>query len=361
MENMGNTAKAENIKDKKNRYILSMMFFVILVGTTFYLLLKDCNFGDIADAVRGAEYSYLFLSVVMAIIYISGEGQCLNIIVKSLKGKASKLSCFTYGCIDFYFCAVTPSATGGQPVAAYYMAKDGVSVSTSTIALLLNTIQYKVVLLVLGIIVMVFKFGDLFGDFWFTFMFIFGVVANIITVGFCLTAVFSKALLNKIVYKSVNFLVKIKIIRNRRKALLKYEHHFKDYACSAEYIKSNPAVNVKVFFVCLVQRLALFSIAYFIYRSFGSEGSSFFDLLAIQVAVAMAVDSLPLPGGVGAAEAFTLELFTTIYGVGKVATATLLTRGISYYFCLLVSGAFFVANHIRLIKVGKRQIKKGEL
>lgn len=361
MENKGNTEKVDNIKEKRNRYILSMVFFVALVGATFYLLLKDCNFNDIADAVKGAEYKYLILSVIMAVVYISGEGQCLNIIVKSLKGKTSRLSCFTYGCIDFYFCAVTPSATGGQPVAAYYMAKDGVSVATSTIALLLNTIQYKLVLLVLGIVVMIFKFGDLFGDFWFTFMFIFGVIANIITVALCLTAVFSKALLNKIVYKTVNFLVRIKIIRNRRKALLKYEHHFKDYEGSAEYIKNNPMVNIKVFFVCLVQRLALFSIAYFIYRSFGSEGSSFFDLLAIQVAVAMAVDSLPLPGGVGAAEAFTVELFTTIYGVGKVATATLLTRGISYYFCLLVSGVFFVANHIRLIKIGKRRIKKGEL
>ena len=146
----------------------------------------------------------------------------------------------------------------------------------------------------------------------------------------------------------------MRIIRNRRKALLKYENQFKDYNSSAEYIKNNPMVNVKVFFVCLIQRIALFSIAYFVYKSFNIQGdASFFDLLAIQVAVAMAVDSLPLPGGVGAAEAFTLQLFTAVYGAGLVNTATLLTRGISYYLCLLISGVFFITNHIRHIKIGK--------
>ena len=345
---MENLQKDNVIKEKKNRYFLSMMFFVLLVTATFYLLLKDCDFDNIINAVKGAEYRYLILSVIMAVIYVAGEGQCLNIIIKSLKGKANRFLCFIYGCIDFYFCAVTPSATGGQPVAAYYMSKDGVSVATSTIALLLNTIQYKLVLIVLGITAMIFKFSILLDNFWFTFMFVFGIVANIITIIVCLAAIFSKSLLDKVVYKVINGLVRIKLIRNRRKVVTKYEHQFKDYEKSAEYIKNNPMVNVKVFLVCLVQRVALFSIAYFIYKSFGIEGNvTFIDLLAIQVAVAMAVDSLPLPGGVGAAEAFTVQLFTMVYGSDLVATATLLTRGISYYFCVLVSGIFFIINHIR--------------
>lgn len=358
---MGNPQN-DNIKEKKNKYILSMIFFVALVGATFYLLLKDCDFADIINSVKGARYQYLILSIIMAFVYVAGEGQCLNIIIKSLKGKASRVLCFTYGCIDFYFCAVTPSATGGQPIAAYYMSKDGVSVATSTIALLLNTIQYKLVLVMLGFIVMIFKFDILNKSFWFTFMFIFGVIANILTIAVCLTAIFSKSLLNRVVYKTVNVLVKIKIIRNRRKFLMKYENQFKDYENSAQYIKDNPIVNVKLFMICFVQRIALFSIAYFVYKSFIFDGgASFFDLMAIQVAVAMAVDSLPLPGGVGAAEAFTVQLFTTVYGSGLVATATVLTRGISYYFCLLICGLFFIANHIRHIKIGRNKIKKGEI
>jgi len=354
---MNNVEKVDDIKEKKNRYALSMLFFVALVGLTFYILLKDCNFNDIIDAIRGAEYKYLILSVAMALVYVAGEGQCLDIIIKSLNGKTNKFNCFAYGCIDFYFCAVTPSATGGQPVAAYYMTKDGISVATSTIALLLNTICYKLVLIVLGFTVIIFKLEVLFDDFWFTFMFIFGIVANILTIVVCLIAIFSKSLLNRIVYKTVNGLVRIKIVRNRRKFLLRYENQFKDYEKSADYIKNNPMVNIKVFFVCLIQRIALFSIAYFVYKSIGGGGaSSFFDLIAIQVAVAMAVDSLPLPGGVGAAEAFTAQLFTTVYGIGKVAAATIITRGISYYFCLLISGFFFIVNHIRHIKTGRRRI-----
>lgn len=346
----------ENIKEKRNKYILSMLFFAALVGVTFYYLLKDCAFDDLANAVMSAELSYLILSVIMVVVYIACEGQCLKIIVESLKGKMKYLSGFTYSCIDFYFCAVTPSATGGQPVAVYYMVKDGVPVSTSTIALLLNTIQYKLVLLVLGFAVMLFKTEFVIGDsFAFTFMFIFGIIANIVTIAVCLIAIFSKTLLNKIVNKSVNLLVRIKIVRNRRKAIQKFQKHFEDYGDSAEYIKNNPMVNIKVFFFSFIQRMAMFSVAYFVYKSFGLSGSSFFDLLAIQVAVAMAVDSLPLPGGVGASEAFLAGLYSSIYGAhGMVATATLLTRGISYYFCLILSGGFFVGNYIRHLKIGKK-------
>jgi len=346
---MENLQKDNAIKEKKNRYFLSMMFFVLLVAATFYLLLKDCDFNNIVNAVKGAEYRYLAVSVVMALVYVAGEGQCLNIIIKSLKGSTNRFLCFIYGCIDFYFCAVTPSATGGQPVAAYYMSKDGVSVAMSTIALLLNTIQYKLVLIVLGFTVMIFKFSILLDNFWFTFMFAFGIVANVITIVVCLIAIFSKSLLDRVVYKVINGLVRIRLIRNRRKFITKYEHQFKDYEKSAEYIKNNPAVNLKVFLVCLVQRVALFSVAYFVYKSFGSEENTMFiDLFAIQVAVALAVDSLPLPGGVGAAEAFTVQLFTMVYGSDLVATATLITRGISYYLCVLVSGIFFIVNHVRL-------------
>ncbi len=345
---MENFQKGNDIKEKRRKYFFSMMFFVLLVAATFYLLLKDCDFNNILEAVKGAQYRYLILSFIMAIVYIMGEGQCINIIIKSLKGSANRFLCFIYGCIDFYFCAVTPSATGGQPIAAYYMSKDGVSVATSTIALLLNTIQYKLVLLVLGFAAVIFKFNIFLESFWFTFMFVFGIVANIITITLCLVAIFSKPLLDKVIYKIINGLVRIKLIKNRRKIIEKYKYQFKDYEKSAEYIKSNPIVNIKVFFVCLVQRVALFSIAYFVYKSFCPDGNvTFIDLLSIQVAVAMAVDSLPLPGGVGAAEAFTVQLYTIVYGPDLVPTATLLTRGMSYYLCVLVSGIFFIINHIR--------------
>lgn len=347
-------------KENKNKYIFSMLFFFALVGLTFYFLLKDCDFRQLGTAVLDANYIYLFLSVFMVVIYIACEGKCLKIIVESLKGKMNYFSGFTYSCIDFYFCAVTPSATGGQPVAAYYMVKDGISVSTSAIALLLNTIQYKLVLIVLGVLVILFKGEFVIGsNIAFTIMFTFGIIANIITIVVCFVAIFSKTLLHKMVVFCVNFLSKIKIIKNKEHSIKKFENHFADYGNSAEYLKKNPWVTLKVFFFSFIQRTAMFSVAYFVYKSFGLNSSSFFDLLAIQVAVAMAVDSLPLPGGVGASEAFLAGLYVSVYGGhGMVATATLLTRGISYYFCLLLSGGFSIANHIKHIKLSNRLRKE---
>ena len=49
-----------------------------------------------------------------------------------------------YALVEFYFSGITPSSTGGQPAELYYMTKDKIPVRTSTIALILTTIYFKV-------------------------------------------------------------------------------------------------------------------------------------------------------------------------------------------------------------------------
>ena len=72
-------------------------------------------------------------------------------------GKKTKLhQCIRYSFIGFFYSCITPSASGGQPAQIYYMSKDGLDVSISTLVLMIVTITYKAVLVLVGFVVLLF-------------------------------------------------------------------------------------------------------------------------------------------------------------------------------------------------------------
>ena len=51
-----------------------------------------------------------------------------------------------------------------------------------------------------------------------------------------------------------------------------------------------------VFLITCLQRVALFFVTYFVYRSFGLHQYSMYDIVILQGMISVAVDMLPLPG-----------------------------------------------------------------
>ena len=130
----------------KKKYLLSVIFFVILLVLTFYLLFKNNDIQDIVLSLKNISYEYVVLGVILILTYLFTESIYIKMILKSLKHKIHLWQGFVYSCVEFYFSAITPSSTGGQPVQAYYMHKDGIPLSKSTVTLLLNTITFKLII-----------------------------------------------------------------------------------------------------------------------------------------------------------------------------------------------------------------------
>ena len=62
------------------------------------------------------------------------------------------------------------------------------------------------------------------------------------------------------------------------------------------------------------------------------------DVLALQAILSLAVTAVPLPGSVGASEGSFLVLYRTLLGAGQSFSVMLLSRGISFYAMLCISG-----------------------
>ena len=67
----------------------------------------------------------------------------------------------------------------------------------------------------------------------------------------------------------------------------------------------------------------------------GAEPGSF---LAMQAILSLAVTAVPLPGSVGASEGGFMALYGPLFGAGQTFSIMMLSRGISFYGFLVISG-----------------------
>lgn len=349
----------KTIQQFGKKYVGSFLMLLFLIAVTYYLIFRNCDVKVLQEVVSTSDWRFLFVGLCLVMIYICGEGLAIKVIGKSLEQPISVVKSFCYACIDFYYCGITPSASGGQPVLAYYMSKDGIAISKSTVIILVYTVIYKIVLLILGILTFfIHKDFILHNGNGVILLFIAGIIINLVIISVCLLFMYSKTVIEVGVTKCINFLHRVKIIRNPEKRLANLYIHLEEYHQSALFVKENKVVLCKVLFITMIQRIAMFSVGYMVYRSLGFTTLGFFDILALQVVISITVDSLPLPGAVGVTEGMFFLLYRIVYKASVIAPAMLLTRGITFYFCLLLCGIVTIVNQVLTVK--PQGILKGE-
>ena len=94
---------------------------------------------------------------MILILYFICQGIYMKYILKSLNVNISLRKGIFYSLVEFFFSGITPSSTGGQPLQLYYMTKDKIPMRKGYITLILNTVFFKLVLVILGIIVLIFN------------------------------------------------------------------------------------------------------------------------------------------------------------------------------------------------------------
>ena len=345
---------ANSKKKKSNKKIIySVIFLFALIGITMYCVLKDFKIKNIISVLSEVKLEYVGIGLFMIFMYVFLGGISLRESLKGMKTKITVRKSFVYSSIDYFFSGITPSASGGQPFQLYYMRKDDVSMTKTTIAVLINLIMYKLALMVLGLFAFIF-FPEILGEAGplGIILFILGFVINIIAVTVCFMAIYWKSLISKIGRFGIYKLAKWKILKNPESKVISFENKLEKYNQTAHYIKKR--IAFKLFIINLIQRICLFSITYWCFKAMGYSHLSIYYLVSIQIIVSLAVDSMPLPGGVGLSEILLTTLFALVYPTETIQTsALLLTRGICFYFLILLTGLFVLINHMRLIFKGK--------
>ncbi|MCI8394071.1 MAG: flippase-like domain-containing protein [Bacilli bacterium] len=332
------------------RYFLSIGLFFILFGITFYYIFSKYSLTEFYLSFQKCNHFFILGAFFCVLLYLLLGAIFTKKMFQAFQTSITWFQSLSYNCIEIYFSAVTPSSTGGQPVEAYYMGRDKIPYQKSTVVILLNTILYKLAIVILGLIGMIFVPKLIFQNGWFfTFLMLLGLFINIVVIVFFTCLIYSKTLPQKMLKIGMNLLSFLHLLKGEEKK--KKEENMntimKDYQNCAEFTQNHPKIILKSFGYILLQRICLFGVSYFIYRAFGLNDYNFFAILFLQIAITQATDCVPFPGGVMAGETLTYQITSILYGTELAFSSMLLLRGISFYFLVFLSSLFFVIYHFK--------------
>ena len=336
--------------NKNKSMIRNFILFILLIILTFYLILKGQDLSDVWTILKGVKKEFVIIGFLCMCIYLILEAVNIGRTLKMLNEKSSFLKNFKYALIGFFFSSITPAASGGQPMQIYYMYKDNISVANSTLALLMNLCSMQVVTISFALISIFINYKYLNTTLiWF---FVIGISLNLSALALLLMGIFSKKLSAGLINIAIKILKFFKF-KNIEKIQEKLEGEVSQYQGSAEYIKSNPVVILKIFVTTAIQFIFYYSIPYWIYCSFGLKGFNIFQIITLQSVLFATVSGIPSPGAVGVTEGGFMSIFKNVFPINTISSAMILTRGVNFYSYVIISGIIVIISTIKTRKTIK--------
>jgi len=334
------------LKNKANWVWFLVM--AVLLGWTVYTVLREQTPGQLSYALLHADWRFLLLGLGLSGGFVALEAAGSFVILRALGSPQPYRRCLLYSCTGFFFSSVTPSASGGQPAQIYRMSKDGVPVVRGGIDMLLVTIAYQTAAVIFGMAALAVcpdlaevlggKVGVLLGI---------GLTVFIaMDVGMVLF-LFLPGPLRRLGLWGIGIFCRVRPATDRQALEGKLDEQLANYARGAQVIRSSPALLPAVLGLIAGQLACSYAVPWLICLSFHVPGVRFAQVFALQALCAIAVGYLPLPGSAGAAENVFLRAFTHIFGAGLVAPAMILSRCVSCYLPLIVTGVVMAVTHFR--------------
>lgn len=328
------------------KYILMFLFVVIVIAVTLVSVFDSNTIPVLIDSMKEINVLYIVILFGILVLYFLLQATYMKIILKSLNQRITLVRGIFYSMVEFYFSGVTPSSTMGQPMQLYFMTKHKIPMSDSYITLILNTIYFKVTILILGIFILIFNNSYIFGhSTLYTVFFFLGLGFDILLVCLGLLLLLNQTLIKKLLNMVLKICKKIPLVK-KRVAHFNVTEILNRYKNQLGYMKKHNKEVICTFMITFIQRLLLFSIVYFVYRGLGFSNLSYIELLVIQVSVQITMEAFPIPGGSGLSENMLRDIFLPLVGVGFAEAGMIFTRLFTYYIPLLITGIIIVIYYI---------------
>ena len=318
---------------------VNAVFIVVVFILTVWTVFHGEDFKEVVSFLTTADMAFVVPSILCVLLFIMGESVVICYLFSSLGTKVSFFRCCLYSFVGFFYSCITPSASGGQPMQVVAMRRDNIPVAMSTVVLAIVTITYKLVLVLIGLAVLVLRPERImkYLEPVESIMYV-GIFLNVVCIVLLLLLVFHPGIIRACAEWGMSLLNRIRPAKHPEKQRKRLDAILSQYTGTAEYYKKNHQVIITVLLITLLQRCLLFFITWLTYCAFDLSGESMPVIVTLQAMISVAADMLPLPGGMGVSENLFLEIFEPIFGEILVLPGMVISRGISYYSQMLISG-----------------------
>ena len=345
------------IPDGRKKFLWTVLFVAIAAATIWAVVShnKDFSVGTFLSYIRGSSKPWLCAAILCAFGFVFFEGEAVVLICRALGCKLGHRQGFVYSAADIYFSGITPSATGGQPMCAYFMLKDGISASTATAALLINLTLYTLSILVISLFVVIVQPGVFLS---------FGIISKVLIIaGYimqCLLAAFfimlivKKTLLHGICRGAIRFLCRIKLLRREEERLLKLDRFIDEYTTCSQMIRHRTKAILAAFVFNILQRMSVILVPLCVFMASDGAVSDAVRVWAVQCYVVIGSNTIPIPGAMGVSDYIMLDGYGKMMDYQNAVNFELLSRSISFYICIVLCGAVVLTKYLIQKKTGNK-------
>lgn len=321
---------------------INVILIIILTILVLYFALKD-DYVTISNLLWSADIRWLFVGFLLTMGYCFFKTLLLNDIISQYKQypmhKTLKLQLMT-----FFFNAVTPFATGGQPFQIYTLKKSGLAISEGTNVIMQETILHQCSMLLLSIIALIlnfiFKFCEM--NSFLASLFIIGFLANTFVLILLFVLAYVKKVDHFMISGVINILSKLKIIKDKDKTIQKWESSVEKFHEGSKILFHDKLRFLKLIGINMIGLVSIYIVPLTILFSLGNYTAfSGLTALVLTIFVSLISSFVPLPGGTGGQEYLFVLLFGTYITNPLLNSVMILWRFITYYVPMIIGGILF--------------------
>lgn len=335
----------------QKKKVFWMVFSLFLAGLTIWAVLKqseDMSVAKLIQIVGGADIKWIIASMVSAILFIFFEAVAICSILKEISYKTSLSKGFLYSTSDIYFSAITPSATGGQPASAFFMHRDGIPMGVASATLVLNLMMYTAAIIFLGIIAVIVSPHMFFEFKWTSKIFIgAGFIGLSLLILFFLIVLRSGDKVFDVLRGFLRFLHKKKLVHRLDHKIEKLDKIQDDYDNCSQLMAGKSSIMFKAFFWNVVQRSCQLIVPSLVYVGLTGNGRYFLTLFFKQCLITIGYNFVPIPGAMGIADYLMIDGFSSIMTKGAAFELDMISRSITFYICVTLSGLITLWGYMK--------------
>ena len=341
----------------KKRALWTLLFVAIAALTIWAVTSQNKSFSAKSFFAFLGELHPLWLcaAVLAMLLYIYFEGAAIGVILRAVGYPRSAPKNTSYSAADIYFSAITPSATGGQPASAFFMVKDGIPLSVTTVVLLFNLILYAFAIVFLGVICFILKPSA----FYFfsvpgRVLIIVGVVAQLALVALFVLLLRFPTILRRTGEFILELLGRLRLCRNVQGKKEKLGASIASYGACVSLIGKKWGAIFGAFALNVLQRACFIAATVFTCCAVQGGASHFAELWSGESMVVLASNYVPIPGAMGITDSLLLDVLGNLFDTATATNLALFSRTVSFYLCILLCGGITLFRSVALSVRGRK-------
>ena len=335
------------------------VYILFITAVVAGILISNHELGMIMDALKSLRAHWVWMAAGCIAVYLLLRMAQLKYYLARRGYRISWMQAAEVTGAGQFYSAITPSASGGQPMQLLHLHRMGVPVSTGTACISVKFLGFQTGYLLIGGLMLLFRrgmIGQQLADFgWLVAL---GFVVNAALIAAVLLTIPRTKILERMIRWLIRVGERLHIVKDGKSALESFQNMLADYRDALVQLLRSPLDAFVMFALSIAQVIVYMCVIVCIYRAFGLASVQSVDLFAIQLALFIAAAFIPLPGAAGAQESGFCAFFAGIFPEASMIPAMLCWRFFSYYLLLGMGLAMMILPRMR---IGKRNSGKSEI